>query len=58
MKVVRMAPQTMHEARFTEEVFQGTLSFEEAMERLTTNTTKQQLRKDEEKDKTLRLEQF
>jgi hypothetical protein len=36
MKVIKLAPQIMHESRFAEDIFQGALSFEEAVERLTT----------------------
>jgi hypothetical protein len=58
MKAINLVPHIMHEARFPKYFFQGALSFKEVVERLTTYTYQQQLRKDEEKDRTLILEQF
>jgi hypothetical protein len=58
MKAIKLAPETMHDSQFSEDVFQGALSLEEAMGRLTTDVAQKQFRKDEEQDRTLRLEQF
>jgi hypothetical protein len=45
MKVVKISSQIMHKSRFTEDVFQGNLSFEEVMEMITIEEARQKPRK-------------
>jgi hypothetical protein len=56
MKVVKLAPQIMHESGFVEDIFLGDLDFEEEVEILTTEVAPEKLRKDEYQDKSMRIE--
>jgi hypothetical protein len=56
MRVVKLAPQVMHEVNFAEDIFRGALYFEEVIDRLTTETTRENIQKEEEEDKILRIE--
>jgi hypothetical protein len=48
MRVVKLAPQIVHEVNFVEDIFRGALYFEEVLEILTNEPTKEQLQKEED----------
>jgi hypothetical protein len=58
IKVVKIAQQTTHEVRYAEDIFRGALHFEEVLNRLPSDLTKEQLHKEEDANIVLRIEQF
>jgi len=48
MRAVKLAPQTVHESNFPEDIFRDALSFEEDVERLTIEIARERLRKEED----------
>jgi hypothetical protein len=53
LKSVKLALQTTHEVRYVEDIFQGALHFEEVLNRLPNDLTREQLHKEEDVNKVL-----